>query len=160
MATFTDGQTKTIGRVVGRDGMHGAAGKDGAPGRDGKDGQDGISLGLEHLQVEAEFDATTRRMIWTLTDGTIRKQVFVPAPVPLFRGPFKSGAAYEAGDMVSYGGSQWIALRGTMRRPDEFGDGAKDWQLCVKKGRDGRDGKDGEKGERGEPGKDGRGFTR
>jgi integrin beta 3 len=72
----------------------------------------------------------------------------------LYRGIFKEGSEYEQGDMVTWGGSTWVAQSDTKAKP---GDG-EEWRLAVKKGRDGKDGDKGapgEKGERGMPGKDG-----
>ena len=40
--TFTDGRTKTIGKVVGENGRDGRDGVDGKDGRDGVDGKDGV----------------------------------------------------------------------------------------------------------------------
>lgn len=51
--TMTDGTTRELGKVVGRDGVDGKAGADGADGRDGKDGsngQDGTDADMEQIQ--------------------------------------------------------------------------------------------------------------
>jgi len=57
-------------------------------------------------------------------------------PVMLDRGVFSEGKEYAAGDVVSFGGSMWVAQKETGERPGT-GDG---WRLSVKKGRDGKDG--------------------
>ena len=41
IATYTDGETQNLGRVVGADGQDGTNGVDGKDGQDGKDGRDG-----------------------------------------------------------------------------------------------------------------------
>ena len=57
-------------------------------------------------------------------------------PTMIYRGVFKEGTAYVAGDGVTFGGSLWIAQGETKDKP-----GTSDaWRLSVKKGRDGRDG--------------------
>lgn len=62
---------------------------------------------------------------------------------PVYRGVYEAGGkVYEAGECVTHKGSLWIANQRTMLCPDEERDGAREWTLCVKRGRDGRDGKD------------------
>jgi polyribonucleotide nucleotidyltransferase len=55
------------------------------------------------------------------------------------RGVWKAGQ-FETGDVVSQGGSLWIAQRTTDKQP---GHDNSDWRLSVKRGRDGKDGKPG-----------------
>jgi hypothetical protein len=146
VVTRSDGTVQELGLVVG---------KDGKDGRDGRDGKDGISLGLEHLVETAQYDPETRTAVFTFSDGTLAKDVRLHlAGIPRYCGVYLSERAYDAGDQVTYGGNQWIAKRATMLRPDEHGDGARDWQLCVRKGRDGKQGlpgKDGKDGIKKEP---------
>jgi hypothetical protein len=67
------------------------------------------------------------------------------------RGPWTGSVFYHQDDMVSCGGSGWVALvEGATGRPGD----SKDWQLFVKKGRDGKDGERGERGPIGPAGKD------
>lgn len=49
IVTLTNGETNSLGIVVGRDGLNGRDGADGAAGRDGRDGQHG--LGFEDLSL-------------------------------------------------------------------------------------------------------------
>lgn len=117
--TMTDGATKSLGVIVG---------KDGAPGRDGADG-----LGFDDLEiVEGGTDFTLR-----LTRGDLVKEWTLAKPTlaDCYRGVWRDGA-HKAGDAVTWGGSLWIARRDTEARP-EVND---DWQLAVKRGRDGKDG--------------------
>jgi len=53
-----------------------------------------------------------------------------------YKGVYKDTCEYNEGDLVTMHGSLFHANRTTKMIP---GDGSKDWQLCVKKGRDGRD---------------------
>lgn len=102
--TMTDGAAKSLGIVIGRDGVDGAPGRDGSPGINGKDGADGV-IKLDLADVH--------------------------------KGPWKAGV-FERGNLVTMGGSTWLATASTESRPgtDET------WRLIVKAGRDGKDGRD------------------
>jgi hypothetical protein len=54
-------------------------------------------------------------------------------PVVLYRGTFKAGQQYDAGDMVSQSGSGWIAQRPTSSTPGTPNSG---YQLAIKRGKD------------------------
>lgn len=129
VVTLTDGTTRELGAVVG---------KDGADGRDGLDGKDGAAgpagLGFDDLDVVLANDGRT--VVLSLARGEQRRTWEIPLPVVLDRGVFKAGEAYAKGDGVTWGGSWWIAQRDTSDRPGEGSDG---WRLAVKKGRDGKD---------------------
>ena len=72
--------------------------------------------------------------------------------VVLDRGVFRSESAYEQGDLVTSGGSCWIAQRSeNLGRPGIPDSG---WRLSTKAGRDGKDGAKGDKGEKGDKGRD------
>src|SRR5690606_28622070 len=70
VATFTDGRTKSLGVVVGRDG---------APGRDGKDGAD-------FTEVRFEYDG--ERTLRAIGKGG---EVVYRLPIPIDRGYWKKG---------------------------------------------------------------------
>ncbi|MEC9246286.1 MAG: hypothetical protein VYB05_16095 [Pseudomonadota bacterium] len=123
--TLTDGSTRELGIVVGRDGQKGE------PGQDGKDGADG--LGFDDLEVVHDG---LRTFTFRFAKGEQVKEFPFTLPVVLDCGVFKSGETYTAGDGVTWGGSFWIAQKDTTDKPGE-GDG---WRLAVKKGRDGKDG--------------------
>lgn len=122
VVTMSDGSTKDLGLVVG---------KDGEPGEPGRDG-----FNLE------DFDATVmddgRTVLLSFTGKNLDYKVELGFPVMLYRGVFKDGQPYERGDTVTWGGSLWHcdAVKSSSNKP---GDGA-DWTLCAKKGRDGKDG--------------------
>lgn len=119
--TMTDGSVKSLGQVMGRDGVDG---KDGAAGAAG--------LGFDDLDVEHDGGRTfTLRM----RRGEQVKEFAFTVPVVLDRGVFKDGTEYASGDGVTWGGSYWIAQAATTDKP-----GLSDaWRLAVKKGRDGKD---------------------
>lgn len=117
MITLTNGDTKSLGPVVGRDG---------APGKDGAD-----FSGFE-VDYDGERTLTIRGK-----GGEITKHL----PIPLDRGYYRDGMKAEQGDILTHNGDAWIALKGTAAKPCR--ENAEDWRLFARKGRDGRDGKDG-----------------
>ena len=152
--TLTNGETKELGRVVGKDGENGKDGvglagasisRDGelvvtlssgeqkslgpVVGRDGKDGADFSGV---------EFDYDGERTITIKgRGGEITKHV----SLPLDRGYWREGMACEKGDIVTESGTAWIALRDTKAKPAL--ENKEDWRIFARKGRDGRDGKNG-----------------
>jgi integrin beta 3 len=142
--------------LPGLDGAHGKDGRDGLPGLPGRDGKDGApgargEDGFGFDEFEAEYDGE-RAFKFIFIRGERRKEFAFNFPVPIERGVYEGGRLYQRGDIVSFGGSFWIAQRDTKAYPETN----KDWRLAVKRGRDGKDGKDGRAGERGAPGKDAR----
>lgn len=123
----------------GRDGLPGVSGGpgekglDGAPGAAGADGRDGT---LENLLVKHDGERT---ISLCFKDGGPIEGGVIRFPVPLYRGVFVEGKAYESADMVTWGGSTWLCNQETSTKP---GDGSKAWTLVVKRGRDGKDGRD------------------
>jgi len=116
-----------VAAVEARPAVPGPPGVDGAPGRDGLDG-----IGFEDLDVAIEGRTLTLRFV-----GGARDRSFsVDLPVPRYCGVFTEGATYTLGDVVTCGGSAWIARADTtIARPM---DGSPAWQLMVKRGADGR----------------------
>ena len=135
--------------VPGRDGKDGSVGERGEKGLDGAPGRDGT---LEGATIE-DVDERTIRIL--RPDGSeLGRKTF---PVPIYRGVYVAGASYAKADSVTFGGSVWIARDATSDKP---GDGATNWVLAVKHGRDGREGKAGKdstvpgpRGEKGDPGR-------
>jgi hypothetical protein len=91
--------------------VDGKDGKDGAPGRD----------------VDPEF-------VRTVVQDEVQKQVMAPMATA-YKGVWKQ-ETYKNGDIVTYGGSLWLAKADTTGKPENMDD----WTLIVKRGRDGRDG--------------------
>ncbi|ASY68887.1 hypothetical protein [Sinorhizobium fredii] len=126
IVTLTNGETKNLGAVVGRDG---------APGLPGKDGRDGFNL----EDFDAELSKDGRTVLLSFDRGDLSYKIELGFPAMIYRGVFKEGESYERGDTVTWAGSLWHCDENTSDKP---GDG-KSWTLAVKRGRDGKDGKDG-----------------
>ena len=152
--TFTDGRTKSVGIVVGKDGIPGLAGKDGSPGRDGLHGKDGApgAPGLSPEDVDWDFNPDTRAFTLKLFRGgvVVAERTKTLEGMRIYRGVYEQGKAYAFGDVVTWGGSEWTAMAQTTDRP---GNGATEWKLCVKHGDQGKIGPEGK------PGRDGRDLT-
>jgi integrin beta 3 len=110
----------------------------------------GIAEMASEVQNEREFVQRT-----VFTNGAVN-EVRTRMAIPLYRGIWKKGVDYHAGDSVTYGGSSFIAQRDTVDEEPEASDA---WRLAVKRGRDGKNGKDGNKGEPGVQGERGRDLT-
>ncbi|MDP9991973.1 hypothetical protein J2W28_001001 [Variovorax boronicumulans] len=95
-----------------------------------------IVEGVAQLSIEQHAD-NPRKFLVNLSTSSGRQEVKeFNMPVVLYRGIFKEGDAYEAGDSVTWGGSTWIALQDTGSKPDSV-DGT--WRLAVKRGSPGKD---------------------
>jgi len=143
VVTLSNGNMKTVGPVVGKDGAPGAPG---APGKDGRDG-----FGFDDLRLEYDGERTLQ---FVFTKGEAVHTDTIILSHPIYREIWKQGT-YEKGDCVTLGGSLFIAQRQTDSKPET--DDA--WKLCVKHGREGKPGAKGEPGKDGKPGKDGRDLT-
>lgn len=133
VATLTDGSNVMLGPVVGKDGERGADG-----------------FGLDDLTFEHDGE---RGLIVRFVRGDLVKRLAITLPGFVDRGVWRAGE-YAKGDVVTWGGSLFIAQKTTTEKPED----GKDWRLAVKRGRDGKSGKDGERGapgEKGDPGRDG-----
>jgi hypothetical protein len=160
--TLSDGTTKTLSKVTGRDGKDVDQGevmkfllgevaklpapKDGAPGKDGQDG-----VGFDDM-TEA-VDETGRPVIKFVKGDRVKT---FPIPGLVDRGVWRPDTAYVKGDGVTFGGSFFIAqVENPAGKPEE----SPDWRLAVKRGREGKaglNGKDGAPGKDGKPGRDGK----
>ena len=122
---MSNGTTKAIGQVNG---------KDGAPGLPGRDGADGF--GFDDLDVVDRDDGIFLRF----QKGEAVKEFRLP--IPRDRGFFKDGT-YLKGDGVTFGGSYWLAQVDSPDGRPEIGN--KDWRLAVKRARDGKDAMNGKR---------------
>lgn len=130
VVTLSNGETKELGPVVGRDGRDGVDGKNGEPGENGKDG---FSL----KAFEAELMPDGRTVLLKFDDGgDISFSVELGFPVMIYRGVFSEGKAYEKGDTVTWGGHLWHCNEKTTEKPM---DGQGVWTLAAKRGRDGKE---------------------
>lgn len=107
--TMSDGRTKSLGPIIGRDGADGLGPEDM---RVARVGERGLEIALVRGEIEHSFE--------------------VEFPFPIYRGVYQE-RDYEAGDMVTWAGSLWHADKATEAKP-----GTDDWTLAVKKGRDGK----------------------
>lgn len=119
--TMSNGTTKDLGPIHGKDG---AAGKDGANGSDGQDG-----VGFDDMTCETREDGVY--LVWE--KGETVKEARLPVPVD--RGVWKEGSTYKRGECVTWGGSLFIAQEDTDAKPET----GKSWRMAVKRGRDGKD---------------------
>jgi hypothetical protein len=134
VVTLTDGTTRDLGGVVGKDAdmpaiVRAIDEKVAAlpPAVNGIDG-----FGFDDLTVEQSGE---RSFVLRFTQGERSKEFSFDVPVVIDRGVYKDGATYAAGDGVTWAGSYWIAQKETASKPDS-GDG---FRLAVKRGRDGKD---------------------
>ncbi len=149
--TLSDGTTKDVGLVVGRDvdmvevtrQIREAIAAIPLP----KDGRDGV--GFDDLEMVEDDRGRPilrfRRADWTREfriDGA-------------YCGIWKDGEAYLKGDRVTWGGSLFIAKQDTTDKPGL----TTAWQLAVKHGKTGNPGPTGEKGLDGRHGRDGKDLT-
>ncbi len=154
VATLSDGSIHTLGHIVGRDGEKGEAGQPGAPGADGLHGKDGT---LENIVPVLEDRTLTFHYKDT---GTPIEGWSVKLPMLIDRGVWSRERAYEIGDVLSYGGSAWIAKADSQGQQPGTDAGADFWRLAVKRGNDGKPGTKGLDGKDGKPGPPGRDGTR
>lgn len=122
--TMTDGRTKELGVVIGKDG------------RDGENGVAGETFTLDDFDIIPLDDG--RSFKFCFTRGGAMHSFEFSFPVVLDRGVWREGGAYTKGDAVSWAGSLWIAQRDAPGKPDTADGG---WRLSVKRGRDGKDAK-------------------
>jgi hypothetical protein len=123
--TMTDGRAKTLGVVIGRDGVAGA------------DGRDGLSM----VDVSRTYDADAHEVVERWTVAGEEKELRYPAGGIRPGGFWREGMKCFALQAITHDGALWIAKRDTAAKPCL--ENADDWQLAARKGRDGRDGKDG-----------------
>ncbi|MFZ2252605.1 MAG: hypothetical protein WAW13_00355 [Minisyncoccia bacterium] len=120
--TLTDGTTRDLGRVVG---------KDGETPKDGERGPAGFAL----EDFDSEIKDGGRTLVLSFTAGEIKHTVEHQLDTLIYRGVFKDGDTYQPGDTVSFGGGLWHCNAETAGRP---GEESQEWTLAVRRGRDGK----------------------
>lgn len=85
--------------------------------------------GLQDMSMEIKEDGRT--LVFKFVGHGFEKNVEVVAPWQIYRGVWKA-ATYQLGDVVTYAGSSWTALKDTSDPPGK----SEDWQLSVKRGKD------------------------
>lgn len=128
--TMTNGEVRSLGAVVG---------KDGRDGTDGKDGRDGI--GLESFDLEY-LDETHEIRVKASCAGRV-KEVRYPAGGIRPAGYWREGTKAQAGEVFTHDGSGWVAKSATTAKPSTD---CADWVLIARKGRDGERGQKGQDG--------------
>lgn len=119
--TLSNGETKSLGVVIGKDGEDGIDGKPGA--------------GIDDFDAKLLPDGRTIAMTFNGKDYEYTVELAFPAMI--YRGVYREGE-YAKGDTVTWAGSLWHC--DADKSVDKPGDSSKDWTLCAKKGRDGKDG--------------------
>jgi integrin beta 3 len=128
LLTLSDGRTKDVGLVLGKDGTDGAAGTPGRDGLQGKDGVDGMTLD----DAELAQDEAGWHLRLSAGGRTKRFQLQMPHDA----GPWTAGSRYPVGAGVSWDGGYWIAKELTSDQP-----GSSDaWRLAVRRGKQGKPG--------------------
>lgn len=102
--------------------------KDGVDGADGKDG-----ASIEDFEISADGRSIT---VSIKLGGEYQKRTAY-LDVPIYRDVYESGRSYQKSDIVTYGGSWWIAVDNTSG--DDYPSKSPRWKLCVKQGRPGKD---------------------
>ncbi len=120
VVTMTDGRTKALGLVVGKDGER---------------GKDGETFTLDDFDIEQTDERT---LTFKFLRGDVMHSFELEFPIPIFREAYKEGREYRKGDMVVWGGSLWHANENTKAKPDTEGSG---WMIAARKGRDGKSAK-------------------
>lgn len=120
--TLTNGEAKSLGAIVGKDGT------------DGLNGKDGIAFD----EASGEF-IPDRGYVIRLANGARSTELVLPY---MRHGGFWSeGKTAVAGESMTHDGALWIAKRQTAAKP--CAENSDDWILAARKGRDGRDGRNG-----------------
>lgn len=115
----------------GEKGEIGPRGERGEKGEPGQNGRDGFSL--DNFDIRRGDDERTLILSFQHEDWSHEYEVTLKHP--LYCGIYAAGQEYMTGDVVTWGGSMWIAERDTSAKPDTADSG---WRLAVKKGRDGK----------------------
>lgn len=148
MATRALEEVRALARIPGPDGKDGLNGKDGKDGVDGKDGEPGRQgemgkagtpgrdgLGFDTVEKIDEDGEYGFRFV---QDGSVLKEFRFQKPsanlADCYKGVWK-GDSHRRGDVVTLGGSAFLAMRDTSDKPET----SDAWKLWVKRGRDGKD---------------------
>ena len=122
--TLTNGEVKSLGVVVGKDGQNGC---------------DGISFEA----FEIEYLPESHEMVVKATAAGRTKELRYPAGGIRPAGYWRDGTKAEAGEAWVHDGSLWIARSPTATKPESR---CEDWIIAARKGRDGERGAKGADG--------------
>jgi hypothetical protein len=90
-----------------------------------------VTRGLDDISIGLDDDMRTVKIKMACTDGRLVEETF-SVPSMVYRGVYERGS-HQKGDAVTWGGSVWVARRGTSEPPKGPSD---DWVLAVKRGKD------------------------
>lgn len=113
--TLTNGEVKSLGRVVGKDGAN---------------GNDGVSFEA----FELEYFAESHEIAVKATVGGRAKELRYPAGGIRPAGYWRENTKATVGEAWVHDGSLWIAMKPTTTKPQIKCD---DWIIAARKGRDG-----------------------
>jgi hypothetical protein len=116
--TLTNGEVKSLGLVVGKDGTN---------------GEDGLSLD----GFEMEYLPESHEVALKATAAGRLKELRYPAGGIRPAGYWREGTKAQAGEAWVHDGSLWIAIKATGTKPMA---GLDDWIIAARKGRDGERG--------------------
>lgn len=93
------------------------------------------SIGIKSVAIRSH-EKQRRTFVQTITmaDGREIQSEFKIVGSLMYREVYLTGSSYEMGDVVTYDGSMWVALRDTSAAPGK----SPDWRLAVKRGQDGK----------------------
>lgn len=93
------------------------------------------SIGIKSIDIRNhEKNRRSFTQVITLIDGRTIESEFKIVGVMQYCEVYQTGRQYETGDVVTYDGSMWVAVRDTAGAPGK----SPDWRLAVKRGQDGR----------------------
>ena len=118
LVTLTNGEVKSLGKVVGKD---------------GSDGKDGLSLDAFDLEYIAESHEIALKAV---CNGRT-KELRYPAGGIRPAGYWREGTKAVSGEAWVHGGSLWIAMKGTEAKPATNSDA---WIIAARAGKDGERG--------------------
>lgn len=113
------------------------------------------STGVENMVFGVIFSSSTP-ITWTLQGTSVVASASAPscqAAGFVWRGAWSASTDYSANDVVSYGGSSWIALDSNTNSTPQSG--SSDWDLVAQKGDTGPQGVKGDTGAQGPQGNTG-----
>lgn len=87
------------------------------------------SIGIQSVTIKnSDSDRRLFMQVITLADGRKIESEFKIIGSMQYRDLHQTGKQYEMGDVVTYNGSMWVAIRDTAAAPGK----SADWRLAVK----------------------------
>lgn len=120
-------ELQTRSAEIPKEGPAGKDGKDGIDGKDGADGKDGTpgERGADGIATREELDSMIEKRFGELQVRSLADS---------YEGVYQQDKDYTRGQLVTWGGSLFLALADTKARPEQ----SPDWKLIVKRGADAR----------------------